>query len=80
MDMGIYLKNTKKHDSRASKLTDWSKPVCEACFRNVDPDKAIPVTVDLNTFEVIENGTPTKTAQAVLIGKDCWKKLKASTI
>lgn len=56
------------------KNTDWSMPVCEKCFRNVNPDKAIRATLDESTFE-LQEGWVDGLGSHIYIGKDCWKKI-----
>lgn len=64
------LGNTKRWANPRIKKTDFSKPVCEKCFANVNPETAIKVTLDEDIFELWEDSNG-----KMYIGPDCWKRI-----
>lgn len=66
----------------SKKLVMW---FCAHCYRDIkNKDKAVPVTVDWNTWEAVQGhnneallpGYPSKEIGNEYFGATCWKKIK----
>lgn len=66
----LNLGNTKRWNHPNVSKSDFSEPVCEKCFANVNVKTAKRITLDINTFELWEDPNGKE-----FIGPDCWKRI-----